>query len=109
VLVVATRFQGGEIEEAKKGPTSRPTRDASPAPMDPNHTVEQKSSNSDHVFAAPSVRHFARQQRVDLGLLAPGKTVGLRKGTSSLSLTTNAPRVHGVRRRQNHLMILSLS
>jgi 2-oxoisovalerate dehydrogenase E2 component (dihydrolipoyl transacylase) len=40
--------------------------------MDPNHTVEQKSSNLDHVFAAPSVRHFARQQGVDLGLLVPG-------------------------------------
>jgi len=43
-----------------------------PHPMDPNHTGEQKSSNSDHVFAAPSVRHFARQQGVDLGLLVPG-------------------------------------
>ena len=43
-----------------------------PHPMDPNHSVEQKSSNSDHVFAAPSVRHFARQQGVDLGLLVPG-------------------------------------
>ncbi|KIM47312.1 hypothetical protein M413DRAFT_440757 [Hebeloma cylindrosporum] len=41
-------------------------------PMDPNHTGEQKSSNSDHVFAAPSVRHFARLQGVDLGLLVPG-------------------------------------
>jgi len=40
-------------------------------PMDPNHAVEQKLSNSDHVFAA-SVRHFARQEGVDLALLVPG-------------------------------------
>jgi len=36
-------------------------------PMSP-----QKASNSEHVFAAPSVRHFARQKGVDLGLLVPG-------------------------------------
>ena len=39
-------------------------------PIDP--VVEQRSSNLDHIFAAPSVRHFARQQGVDLGLLVPG-------------------------------------
>jgi len=41
-------------------------------PMNPNHTVGQKSSNLDHVFAALSVRHFARQQGVDLSPLVPG-------------------------------------
>jgi 2-oxoisovalerate dehydrogenase E2 component (dihydrolipoyl transacylase) len=39
-------------------------------PMHP--ALEEKSSNTDHVYAAPSVRHFARQQGVGLGLLVPG-------------------------------------
>ncbi|KDR70063.1 hypothetical protein GALMADRAFT_255447 [Galerina marginata CBS 339.88] len=43
-------------------------------PLDPNNTSEQasSSSNADRVFAAPSVRHFARQKGVDLGRLVPG-------------------------------------
>jgi 2-oxoisovalerate dehydrogenase E2 component (dihydrolipoyl transacylase) len=73
-------------------------------PMDPNHIVEQKSSNSDHVFAAPSVRHFARQKGVDLGLLAPGSGKNGRiekgdiesflnnqRGTSTQGLSTSEP------------------
>jgi len=41
-------------------------------PLDPNNESAGKSSNADRVFAAPSVRHFARQMGVDLSELAPG-------------------------------------
>ena len=41
-------------------------------PLDPNNGSSGKSSNADRVFAAPSVRHFARQMGVDLSELTPG-------------------------------------
>jgi len=37
--------------------------------MDPYHTVGQKSSSLDHVFAALSVRQIARQQGAELSFL----------------------------------------
>lgn len=45
-------------------------------PLDPKNSLGAKSSNADNVFAAPSVRHFARQKGIDLGLLAPGSGKG---------------------------------
>ncbi|KAF8959802.1 2-oxoacid dehydrogenases acyltransferase-domain-containing protein [Flammula alnicola] len=45
-------------------------------PLDPQNTSEARTSNADRVFAAPSVRYFARQKGVDLGLLVPGSGKG---------------------------------
>ena len=47
-----------------------------PHPLDPANTLLEKSVNSDNVFAAPSVRHFARKNGVDLGNLVPGTGKG---------------------------------
>jgi len=41
-------------------------------PLDPNFTSESGSSKASDVFAAPSVRHFARKNGVDLAKLVPG-------------------------------------
>ncbi|KAF8883828.1 CoA-dependent acyltransferase [Infundibulicybe gibba] len=41
-------------------------------PMDPEFVPEVQNMGSENVFAAPSVRHFARQSGVDLAKLAPG-------------------------------------
>ncbi|KAH7919221.1 CoA-dependent acyltransferase [Leucogyrophana mollusca] len=41
-------------------------------PMDPNYTAEPATTNTENVLATPSVRHFAKQQGVDLVKLAPG-------------------------------------
>ncbi|KAJ3493470.1 hypothetical protein NLJ89_g11012 [Agrocybe chaxingu] len=41
-------------------------------PLDPNNLTVGKILGADKVFCVPSVRHFARQQGVDLGLLVPG-------------------------------------
>ncbi len=41
-------------------------------PLDPKNVLNLDARRSDNVFAAPSVRHFARQNGVDLGLLVPG-------------------------------------
>jgi 2-oxoisovalerate dehydrogenase E2 component (dihydrolipoyl transacylase) len=51
-----------------------PTRH--PHPLDPAITFQEKSINSDNVFAAPSVRHFARKNGVDLSSLVPGTGKG---------------------------------
>ncbi|KAH9487392.1 Lipoamide acyltransferase component of branched-chain alpha-keto acid dehydrogenase complex, mitochondrial [Psilocybe cubensis] len=53
---------------------STPTRRLHP--LDPNNTPQKISSNHDQVFAAPSVRYFARQNGVDLSLLVPGSGKG---------------------------------
>ena len=47
-----------------------------PHPLDPANTPEEKSINSDNVLAAPSVRHFARKNGVDLSNLVPGTGKG---------------------------------
>lgn len=56
-------------------PSSPPSGGASPArrlhPLDPENK-STSSTSSANVFAAPSVRHFARQNGVDLSALAPG-------------------------------------
>ncbi|KAF9527890.1 2-oxoacid dehydrogenases acyltransferase-domain-containing protein [Crepidotus variabilis] len=41
-------------------------------PMDPSNAQGSKLSSSSDVLAPPSVRHFAREKGVDLGLLTPG-------------------------------------
>ncbi|KAG1730418.1 CoA-dependent acyltransferase [Suillus paluster] len=42
-------------------------------PMDPNYSIPSVSNvNSENVLAKPSVRHYARQSKVDLALLPPG-------------------------------------
>ena len=45
-----------------------------PHPLDPDNT--STSTRSDNVFAAPSVRHFARTNGVDLSSLVPGTGKG---------------------------------
>ena len=47
-----------------------------PHPLDPANTLQEKSINADNVFAAPSVRHFARKNGVDLSSLVPGTGKG---------------------------------
>ena len=41
-------------------------------PLDPKYLQEPGQARKEDVFAAPSVRHLARQNGVDLGLLVPG-------------------------------------
>ena len=41
-------------------------------PLDPKYAPESGQARKENVFAAPSVRHLARQNGVDLGLLVPG-------------------------------------
>ncbi|KAF5376862.1 hypothetical protein D9615_007287 [Tricholomella constricta] len=46
-------------------------------PLDPNFTPTSTATGAgENVFAAPSVRHFARQKGVDLARLAPGSGKG---------------------------------
>jgi 2-oxoisovalerate dehydrogenase E2 component (dihydrolipoyl transacylase) len=45
-------------------------------PLDPNYIPKSGGSAQKDVLAAPSVRHFARQNGVDLALLAPGSGSG---------------------------------
>ena len=60
--------------ESSKQEEVVPTR--LPHPLDPANTFQEKSINSDNVFAAPSVRHFARKNGVDLSSLVPGTGKG---------------------------------
>ncbi|KAF9475358.1 CoA-dependent acyltransferase [Pholiota conissans] len=62
-------------------------------PLDPKNSPETTLSNADNVFAAPSVRHFARQMGVDLGLLVPGSGKGGRIEKRDVEAAlANAPR-----------------
>ena len=60
-----------------------------PHPLDPASTLQEKSINADNVFAAPSVRHFARKNGVDLSSLVPGTGKGgrIEKGDVEAYLT----------------------
>jgi 2-oxoisovalerate dehydrogenase E2 component (dihydrolipoyl transacylase) len=40
--------------------------------MDPQYSPEQASAGSKDVLVTPSIRHFARQNGVDLAQLVPG-------------------------------------
>lgn len=73
-----------QVDQAhtKDAPSSS-VRKSKPHPMDPN--VQQTTSvgsaptlgaSHENVFAAPSVRHFARHQGVDLSKLVPGSGKG---------------------------------
>ncbi|KAH9850608.1 CoA-dependent acyltransferase [Lenzites betulinus] len=58
---------------------SPPPQTRRPHPLDPNVAPEvraQSSSAAKDVLAAPSVRHYARQNAVDLSVLAPGSGKG---------------------------------
>jgi 2-oxoisovalerate dehydrogenase E2 component (dihydrolipoyl transacylase) len=60
-------------QDVAKPPASPQIR--KPHPLDPNVPQEAKVSigrNAENVLATPSVRHFARQNGVDLAKLAPG-------------------------------------
>jgi 2-oxoisovalerate dehydrogenase E2 component (dihydrolipoyl transacylase) len=76
---------------------SAPPDGASPTrrlhPLDPNNSAGTNISNANNVFAAPSVRHFARQKGIDLGLLAPGSGKGGRIEKRDVEAAlTNGPR-----------------
>ena len=60
-----------------------------PHPLDPASTLQENSINADNVFAAPSVRHFARKNGVDLSSLVPGTGKGgrIEKGDVEAYLT----------------------
>ena len=72
-----------------------------PHPLDPDHRPEARPLGNVDVLATPSVRHFARQNSVDLTNLAPGSGKGGRiekkdveaylSGASSLVSSTLAP------------------
>lgn len=64
----------GELQNHSSFSPSSPAPPASsrkPHPLDPKNE-KVAISNADSVFAAPSVRHFARQKGVDLAKLVPG-------------------------------------
>lgn len=71
-------------EPAKEKPTTsqdapKPAQQRRPHPMDPNVSAESKAAfgtNAENVLATPSVRHFARQNGVNLAKLAPGSGKG---------------------------------
>ncbi|KAG5650716.1 hypothetical protein H0H81_011263 [Sphagnurus paluster] len=82
-LIEVEEDVGDAVEPAKAEPAPAPTEAATPAapvaeadrrlhPMDPKFTP----GAADNVLAAPSVRHFARQQGVDLAKLMPGTGKG---------------------------------
>ena len=58
------------------------TKKSRPHPLDPNakhaelQPIPSLSARQENVFAAPSVRHFARHQGVDLSKLIPGSGKG---------------------------------
>ncbi|KAF8798356.1 CoA-dependent acyltransferase [Phlegmacium glaucopus] len=62
--------------EGKQEVEATLTHTRHPHPLDPANTIEHKSTNADNVFAAPSVRHFARKNGVDLSSLVPGTGKG---------------------------------
>ena len=57
-------------------PPSPPPTQRRPHPMDPNVPPGVPRANHADVLATPSVRHFARQNAVDLSVLAPGSGKG---------------------------------
>ncbi|KAG5640679.1 hypothetical protein DXG03_007543 [Asterophora parasitica] len=62
-------------------PTPAPVQPAAEAerrlhPLDPKFTPSASTVAAENILAAPSVRHFARQNGVDLALLAPGSGKG---------------------------------
>ncbi|KAJ7652166.1 2-oxoacid dehydrogenases acyltransferase-domain-containing protein [Mycena polygramma] len=80
--------QSAKEEPPIPAPPAEAPKEASPAsesesapsqrrmhPMDPSFTPETGAASSS-ALATPSVRHFARTQGVDLGLLAPGSGKG---------------------------------
>lgn len=76
VEAVSTTSSLNESKQEKEiESTLAPTRHSHP--LDPaKNTLEHQSINSDNVFAAPSVRHFARKNGVDLSSLVPGTGKG---------------------------------
>ncbi|KAF8654627.1 hypothetical protein AX16_003508 [Volvariella volvacea WC 439] len=79
----ASPAQGQAVPQQTEQPATAPTAESHPTqtpaaqahrrphPLDPNNTSPAPQSHVD-VLAAPSVRHFARQNGVDLSLVAPG-------------------------------------
>ena len=72
--IVESHLPVEPLAEKEAETYTSPTVESNPAqarrfhPLDPKNNVVRV----DHVLAAPSVRHFARQQGVDLALLVPG-------------------------------------
>ncbi|TFK38793.1 2-oxoacid dehydrogenases acyltransferase-domain-containing protein [Crucibulum laeve] len=54
------------VEEPAISPMPPPSANRVPHPLDPNQPKPSSISHGANVFAAPSVRHFARQNGVDL-------------------------------------------
>ena len=68
---VETRIGAGQGTEVEA--EARTSRTGNKHPLDPtNMTSTSFASTADHALATPSVRHFARQQGVDIATLAPG-------------------------------------
>jgi 2-oxoisovalerate dehydrogenase E2 component (dihydrolipoyl transacylase) len=73
-----------EVEEVKQEASTPAVEIAQPSveesvlkkrgvhPLDPKYVPEPGQARKEDVFAAPSVRHLARQNGVDLGSLVPG-------------------------------------
>ncbi|KAJ7181135.1 2-oxoacid dehydrogenases acyltransferase-domain-containing protein [Mycena filopes] len=90
------------LPETESIPTPTPTR--RPHPLDPSFPPPS-GAGAENVFAAPSTRHFARTQGVDLAQLAPGSGKGgrieksdveafLASSSSSSPASTDAPPKH---------------
>lgn len=65
-------WPGNFVEPPGMTPSTSKKHPLDPTNADANHATSSRSSPSDHVLATPSVRHFARQQGIDLAALAPG-------------------------------------
>lgn len=66
-----------ELSAAASSPEAKPAKESAtssrrPHPLDDNRPAADRAASTDEVFAAPSVRHFARQSGVDLAKVAPG-------------------------------------
>ncbi|TCD71391.1 hypothetical protein EIP91_010097 [Steccherinum ochraceum] len=79
-----TSIPPSQVDQAQtKDASSSSVRKSKPHPMDPNAqqttsagSVPRLGASHENVFAAPSVRHFARHQGVDLSKLVPGSGKG---------------------------------
>ncbi|KAI0656725.1 CoA-dependent acyltransferase [Cubamyces menziesii] len=92
---------------ATQAPQHHPAPARRPHPLDPNVPQDARASltSDKDVLATPSVRHYARQHNVDLGLLAPGSGKGgriekrdvdafLQRGSTQAATSQTAPSYH---------------
>ncbi|PSR99335.1 hypothetical protein PHLCEN_2v4148 [Hermanssonia centrifuga] len=83
-----------EVEKPEVNSVSVTQPQRRPHPLDPNVPQDAKAAlgtNAENVLATPSVRHFARQNGVDLAVLAPGSGKGGRVEKKDVEAYLAAP------------------